>query len=89
MLCAIHVQIKQDKPDHLCKQGNACKEMYQDTSITKIYTLLKVNIPPVHSVHISPGYYNVVVVVVAAVAIIIIILRVNRCVFYINYKKMT
>jgi len=25
MLCAIHEQIKQDKPDHLPKQGNACK----------------------------------------------------------------
>jgi len=105
-LCAIHEQIKQDKPDHLCKQGSACKEMYQDTSITKIYTLLKVNIPPVHSIHISPSYYSVVVVVVVVVVvaaviiiiiiimtimiiIIIIILRVNRCVFYINYRKMT
>jgi len=81
------VQIKQDKPDQLCKQGNASKERYQDTSITKIYTLLKVNIPPVYSVHISPCYYNVVAA--AAIIIIIIILRVNRCVFYINYKKMT
>jgi len=69
MLCAIHVQIKY-KPDQLCKQGNACKEMYQDTNITKSYTLLKVNIPPVHSVHISPGYCNVVVVLVAAAAAI-------------------
>ena len=75
-LCAIHEQIKRDKPDHLCKQGNACKEMYQDTRITKIYTLLKVNIPPVHSAHISPVYYSVVVVVVvaAAAAVIIIII---------------
>jgi hypothetical protein len=60
-----------------------CKEMYQDTSITKIYTLLKVNIPPLHSIQISPGYYGVVVV------IIILILRNNRSVFYINYRKMT
>lgn len=58
--------------------------MYQDTSITKIYTLLKVNIPPLHSVHNSPGYYGVVVVVV-----VILILKNNRSVFYINYRKMT
>jgi len=41
--------------------------MYQDTSITKIYTLLKVIIPPLHSIHISPGYYGVVVVVAAII----------------------
>jgi hypothetical protein len=74
---------------HRLHSFKLCAKKYnQDTNITKIYTLLKVNIPPVNSVHISPGYYSVVVAVLIII-IIIIILRGNRCLFYINYMKMT